>query len=111
MSVAVKSHHESLADISPSLIVCGAYYYFWMTLLPKWKNYTIRSQVLDIDGDSGANTHRLVRVPNAELAEWDATHDEQGRLRRRNVNGVLSEDLSPEYEAKGSSPSESISKA
>ncbi|KAH7358968.1 high-affinity methionine permease [Plectosphaerella cucumerina] len=92
------------------LIVCGGYYYFWMTLLPKWKNYTIRSQVLDVDGDSGANTHRLVRVPNAELAEWDAVHDEQGRLRRRNVNGVLSEDQPPEYEGKSASPSESISK-
>lgn len=73
------------------MIICGVYYYFWMHLLPKWRGYTIRSQVLDIDGDTGANTHRLVRVPNAELAEWDATHDELGRVRRRTTGGVLSE--------------------
>lgn len=91
------------------MIVCGGYYYFWMHVLPKWKHYTIRSQVLDID-DNGANTHRLVRVPNAELDEWDATHDELGRLRRRTGNGVVSSDPTDEEREKGGSPSESVSK-
>jgi hypothetical protein len=66
---------------------CGAYYYSWMTLLPRWGGYAIRSQVLNVD-DNGANTHRLLRVPNAELAEWDASHDELGReLTVRRANG------------------------
>ena len=58
--------------------VCGAYYYVWMDVLPRWGNYTIRSQVVNVD-DNGANTHRLLRVPNAEVADWDANHDELGR--------------------------------
>lgn len=71
--------------------VCGAYYYFWMHLLPRWGNYTIVTQVLNVD-DNGANTHRLVRVPNNEVAEWEATHDELGREIRKKAGesgGVL----------------------
>ncbi|KAH7325570.1 amino acid permease-domain-containing protein [Stachybotrys elegans] len=77
------------------IFVCGAYYYFWMVLLPRWGSYTIRSQVLNVD-DNGANTHRLLRVPNAELAEWDATHDELGREPRRrqgHTENVVEKDL------------------
>lgn len=69
------------------IAVCGAYYYFWMTLLPRWGNYTIVSQVLNVD-DNGANTHRLLRIPNTELAEWNATHDELGREIRTAPGGT-----------------------
>ncbi|KAF1913065.1 amino acid permease-domain-containing protein [Ampelomyces quisqualis] len=61
--------------------ICGAYYYIWMKVLPRWGNYAIRSQVINV-GDNGANTHRLLRVPNAEVADWDASHDELGRALR-----------------------------
>lgn len=54
-----------------------------MTLLPKWRGYRIRTEIQNVDEGSGANTHRLVRVPLANLDEWDATHDEAGFLRRR----------------------------
>ena len=30
--------------------------------------------------DNGATTHKLVNVPLAELAEWDATHDVTGKI-------------------------------
>lgn len=60
------------------IFICALYYYFWMTLLPRWGGYTIRSQVINVD-DNGANTHRLLRVPNAQLEEFDASHDELGR--------------------------------
>lgn len=60
------------------ILVCALYYYFWMTLHPRWGGYTIRSQVIKVD-INGANTHRLLRVPNAELDEFDANHDELGR--------------------------------
>jgi hypothetical protein len=29
--------------------------------------------------DSGAQTHKLNKVPNSELAEWDARHDVVGK--------------------------------
>lgn len=71
------------------ILVCGLYYYFWMTLLPQWGGYTIRSKVINVD-DNGANTHRLLRVANAELAEFDASHDELGRelTKRQTGNGA-----------------------
>ncbi|KAJ4016262.1 hypothetical protein NW752_003385 [Fusarium irregulare] len=58
--------------------VCGLYYYLWMKLIPRLRGYSIRSQVISVD-DNGANTHRLLRVPNDQVVEWDATHDELGR--------------------------------
>ncbi|KAH7033704.1 amino acid permease-domain-containing protein [Microdochium trichocladiopsis] len=69
------------------IAVCGLYYYVWMKVLPRLGNYSIRSEVVEVD-DNGANTHRILRVPNDEVAEWDATHDEQGReLRHRRRAG------------------------
>ncbi|KAM0296217.1 hypothetical protein HYE67_008081 [Fusarium culmorum] len=72
--------------------VCGLYYYVWMKLLPRWGGYKIRSQVISVD-DNGANTHRLLKVPNDEVAEWDATHDDLGRdlLTGQRVTRVISE--------------------
>lgn len=57
-----------------------------MWVLPKWRGYRIRPEILDVS-DNGANTHRLVRVPLPELAQWDAEHDDAGNLRRRHVVG------------------------
>ncbi|OBR04204.1 High-affinity methionine permease [Colletotrichum higginsianum IMI 349063] len=74
---------ESLTRIL-SLIVCFLYYAVWMWVLPKWRGYRIRPEILDVS-DNGANTHRLVRVPLPELAQWDAEHDDAGNLRRRHV--------------------------
>ncbi|KAH7170004.1 amino acid permease-domain-containing protein [Dactylonectria macrodidyma] len=65
------------------IAVCGLYYVAWMHLLPKWGNYSIRSEQIDV-GHDGARTHRLVRVPNSEIPQWDEEHDEAGNLRRRN---------------------------
>jgi hypothetical protein len=58
--------------------ICGAYYYVWMKVLPRWGKYAIRSQV----DDDCADPHRLVRVSDAEVAFWDASHDELGRAIR-----------------------------
>ncbi|KAI8307605.1 High-affinity methionine permease [Colletotrichum sp. SAR11_59] len=69
------------------MIVCGLYYVFWMYLLPKWMGYEIRTEIVEVDND-GANTHRLVKVPKAEVAQWDSEHDEAGNLRRRDVTTV-----------------------
>ncbi|EXK28795.1 hypothetical protein FOXG_12183 [Fusarium oxysporum f. sp. lycopersici 4287] len=60
------------------MATCGIYYYLWMKVLPGWGNYGIRSQVISVD-DNGANTHRLLRVRNSKVSEWDAAHDDLGR--------------------------------
>jgi amino acid transporter len=59
------------------LAACGIYYYVWIHLLPKLRHYQIRQGVVELDG--GAITHTLVRVPNSEVADWDANHDVVGR--------------------------------
>jgi hypothetical protein len=64
------------------MILCGVYYVFWIYIIPKWKGYAIRPEVLEVD-TNGANTHRLVRVPLVEIDKWDAEHDEAGNLRQR----------------------------
>ncbi|RYP46031.1 hypothetical protein DL768_007711 [Monosporascus sp. mg162] len=66
------------------IVLCAIYYVFWMSLLPRWRGYRIRTEVLAVD-DNGANTHRLVQVPLRELAAWDRDHDDAGRLRRRHA--------------------------
>lgn len=47
-------------------------------VLPKFGGYGIR-QFLEKLPD-GAQATRLVKVPNHELAEWDATHDQHGEV-------------------------------
>ncbi|KAK0744644.1 amino acid permease-domain-containing protein [Apiosordaria backusii] len=59
------------------LIGCGIYYYAWIWLLPKLRGYRIRQEVLTLE--DGAQSHKVIKVPVAELAEWDATHDAVGR--------------------------------
>ncbi|KAF2679848.1 amino acid transporter-like protein [Lentithecium fluviatile CBS 122367] len=55
------------------------YYYFWIKLLPKIKNYSVRTETLISDQD-GSVMHRLKKVPNAEVEEWDRTHDDAGNV-------------------------------
>ncbi|KUI72528.1 High-affinity methionine permease [Cytospora mali] len=61
------------------LLACGLYYWVWATLLPKWKGYELRQEVVVLGG--GAESHRLRKVPVNEVAEWDAEHDATGRFR------------------------------
>ncbi|KAH7028641.1 high-affinity methionine permease [Macrophomina phaseolina] len=46
-------------------------------LLPKWRGYQLRQELIHLD--DGVQSHRLRKVPIAEVAEWDATHDAAGR--------------------------------
>ncbi|KAJ3579639.1 hypothetical protein NPX13_g932 [Xylaria arbuscula] len=67
-----------------------------MHLLPKWRGYRLRPEILNVDS-KGANTHRLIKVPVSELEEWDREHDEAGRLRRgREFEGINADDGSVE---------------
>lgn len=46
-------------------------------MIPKVRGYRIRQGVITLD--SGAKTHKLFKIPVAELGAWDATHDALGR--------------------------------
>ncbi|AEO64684.1 uncharacterized protein THITE_2042402 [Thermothielavioides terrestris NRRL 8126] len=60
------------------LISCVIYYYVWLHLVPRIRGYRIRQEAIEFGG--GALSHRLVKVPADEVAQWDATHDAVGRL-------------------------------
>lgn len=60
-----------------SLILCGIYYWVWIFVLPKYRGYEIRQELLVLD--NGATTHKLHNIPLAELADWDAKHDVTGK--------------------------------
>jgi len=60
-----------------SIIGCGVYYYLWIWAIPKLRGYHVRQETLVFE--DGAQSHRLVKVPVAEVAQWDATHDAVGR--------------------------------
>jgi hypothetical protein len=60
-----------------SVIICVVYYYLWIYLIPYWRGYRVRQEILQLD--DGANSHRLIKVPVAELDEWDRRHDPVGR--------------------------------
>lgn len=61
------------------LVGCALYYFFWIKWLPKLKGYAIRTETLVSDQD-GSVSHRLTKVPNADLPEWDRTHDDAGNV-------------------------------
>lgn len=64
--------------------MCGIYYVLWIYVIPRWRGYAVKAEVLDVD-KNGANTHRLVKVPLAEVERWDAEHDDAGKLRAEPV--------------------------
>jgi hypothetical protein len=76
-----------LASVIPTLtniyrlLLCGAYYYVWIKVLPRVKNYELRQTVIEYENK--AIVHHLVKVPKADVARWDEEHDAEGKLRRR----------------------------
>ncbi|KAJ0276560.1 hypothetical protein CBS470a_010720 [Colletotrichum nupharicola] len=60
------------------LLGCGVYYWLWIYVVPKARGYRIMQHLLELA--DGAQSHKLVKVPVGDLAEWDATHDHVGRL-------------------------------
>lgn len=68
-----------MANEGSRLLLCGIYYYFWIALIPKWKGYEYRQTIIKYD--DGTVTHKIVRVPKADLVSWDEQHDAAGRLR------------------------------
>ncbi|KUJ12912.1 amino acid transporter-like protein [Mollisia scopiformis] len=60
------------------LLICAIYYAFWIYILPHFGGYRIRQELIVLE-DENAKTHRLVKVPVAELELWDAEHDVLGQ--------------------------------
>ena len=67
-----------MTNDTSSILACVVYYWVWIYALPKAGNYTIRQEVIYLE--DGAQAHRLVKVKNDALAEWDATHDAKGKI-------------------------------
>lgn len=63
---------------TPSLALSGIAYVIYIQILPKLKGYTLRQLTERLDDGAAANT--LVKIPNSELTEWDAIHDEHGEV-------------------------------
>lgn len=61
------------------LVGMGIYYYVWIKLLPRLGKYQIRTETL-VSGQDGSVTHRLKKVRNELVEEWDRTHDEAGNV-------------------------------
>ncbi|TDZ46849.1 High-affinity methionine permease [Colletotrichum trifolii] len=72
------------------LVGCGVYYWLWIFVVPKARGYRIRQQLLELA--DGAQSHELVKVPVAELGDWDAAHDNIGRPLRHVSSGQGSEE-------------------
>jgi len=60
------------------MAVCVLYYVVWIYVLPHFRKYKIRQELIVLD-DESAKVHRLVKVPLAELDIWDAEHDVLGQ--------------------------------
>jgi hypothetical protein len=58
----------------------------WSKLIPKWKGYKLRQELVEFGG--GAEAHHITKVPVDEIAVWDATHDATGKLRRSDIEQV-----------------------
>ncbi|TEA19676.1 High-affinity methionine permease [Colletotrichum sidae] len=65
---------------------CGLYYWFWAFLIPKWRRYKLRQELVRFE--DGAQSNQLRKVPYDEVAEWDATHDAAGRPISRTSSGA-----------------------
>lgn len=66
----------------------------WIYLIPKVRGYRVRQEVLVLD--NGATSHRLTKVPVAELDVWDASHDAAGR----SLNSERSNDTNKKIDIK-----------
>lgn len=59
------------------VVGCGVYYAFWIYVLPRLRGYNIRQELLTLENSE--QTHRLVQILDADIEQWDASHDAVGR--------------------------------
>ncbi|KAG5354131.1 hypothetical protein C0989_007492 [Termitomyces sp. Mn162] len=71
------------------LVMSGIAYLLRINVLPKLGGYAIRQSVEKLD--DGAIINKLVKVPNAEVENWDATHDKHGEVIEQRSEGGSSQ--------------------
>ncbi|KAG5720621.1 hypothetical protein E4T56_gene4549 [Termitomyces sp. T112] len=71
------------------LVMSGIAYLLRIHVLPKLGGYAIRQSVEKLD--DGAIINKLVKVPNAEVENWDATHDKHGEVIEQRSEGGSSQ--------------------
>ena len=74
----------TVPNIFQSLVLCGVYHWLWISVIPNWRGYKIRQEIIDVG--NGAQTQTLIKVPVTELSEWDFTHDHAGNKLTHRVN-------------------------
>ncbi|KAL1410263.1 hypothetical protein Q8F55_004269 [Vanrija albida] len=57
--------------------LCALYYFLWSHVFPRLGKYQNRHTVIQLP--DGAVASLMIRVPNAEVEEWDRKHDPSGR--------------------------------
>jgi hypothetical protein len=57
---------------------CVVYFWLWIHGIPYFRGYKIREEVVTLD--DGAKSHKLLKVLNSEVEEWDRKHDHAGRI-------------------------------
>ncbi|UQC79639.1 high-affinity methionine permease [Colletotrichum lupini] len=82
------------------LLICAAYYWLWASLLPKWRGYKLRQELVSFD--DGAQSNQLRKIPNADVSEWDSTHDASGRLVEPSADEVLVQEKGVRVSSEGS---------
>lgn len=58
-------------------MACGVYYWLYVKVIPSFRGYALRQEVVTFE--NGDQTNKFAKVPKADLAHWDATHDASGR--------------------------------
>ncbi|KAL6232434.1 hypothetical protein BDW75DRAFT_232786 [Aspergillus navahoensis] len=84
------------------LLACAIYYALWAYLIPKWKGYRLRQEIITLE--DGAQSNRLRKIPKEEVEEWDASHDAAGRLvdfDRESQSQQAMDEIKLEIRAKG----------
>ncbi|OCF32482.1 high-affinity methionine permease [Kwoniella heveanensis BCC8398] len=59
------------------VFACALYFVVWSKVFPKLGGYQLRQIVVALP--DGALTHKIIKVRNDEVDEWDSKHDPSGR--------------------------------
>ncbi|WWC67390.1 uncharacterized protein I206_101298 [Kwoniella pini CBS 10737] len=62
------------------VFLCALYFLLWSKIFPKLGGYQLRQVVFTLP--DGSVSHKLIKVINEEVDEWDAKHDPSGRSLR-----------------------------
>ncbi|WWC92975.1 uncharacterized protein L201_007939 [Kwoniella dendrophila CBS 6074] len=64
------------------VLTCGVYFIVYSKVLPKWGGYQLRQVVIRLE--EGSVTHKLIKIKNEDLDDWDFKHDPSGNSLNEN---------------------------